>query len=39
VCLASGINLEWEIKKVGSRKQDIKEKLPVNMDLKNAKKE
>ena len=39
VRLESGIKLEWEIKKVGNRKQDIKETSPTSMDLKNANKQ
>ena len=39
VRLESGINLEWEIKKVGNRKQDINQNFPISMDLKNANKE
>ena len=39
VRLESGVNLEWEIKKVGNRKRDIKETVPISLDLNDANKE
>ena len=39
VSFESGINLEWEIKKIGNRKQGMKQISPVSMNLKNANKE
>ena len=34
VHLESGINLEWEIKKVGKRKREIKQTVPLSVDTK-----
>ena len=33
VHLESGINLEWEIKKVGNRKREIKQNSPMSVDM------